>query len=715
MNILDMTLAASPMIVTVVIIRALAMNKLPKKTFIALWCVVLCRLFIPFAIPFRYSIHSMTSRVVSETPIPNFLINPGNAPILPAMDFAPGTDAPNAGAIPGQGSFLAQLSPYTLIWIAAAVFLGLFFVGMHIRCRTDYRMALPVRNTFIADWMKQHPLKRAVQIRVSDKIAAPLTYGVLRPVILLPKCLDWTDEKNLRYILAHEFTHIRRFDIMKKWLLVAAVCVHWFNPLVWVMYILANRDIELSCDETVVRSFGETMKSSYALALIGMEERRSRLFPLSNSFSKNATEERIRAIMKIQKKSMIAITVALLMVVGVTTVFATSAQGRADDNSPAQNTAAELPKELEEKYDLLLDFRFDGYRDMTISEYQNAVNAKFAEKEQAYFDMLNSVDEGLLAMRYTDSDAFFIANTLISLTAERWNKWEFRAYVPSSGADIPPVEYAISRSILDGNKLTVGQHEDMLTDILNSMQTLVTDNTGADGVNASGIRAGAQALATKHTSDALTVKLDVGIPQESAPSGGISANSDSGEQIDPASQADYQLLLDTFKVNGYADMSVGDYTALVQSAFNDENSPFPAAYEKVLGDFIRGETPSTLSSEDAYFLSMTLGRTVDEYIANHQSNYAADSHPVIQQFHFSEITVQYNIEYEVLDGDRLTVSQRDTKVTAVLEELANYIETQNLSSSDKAALQDKVNTVCQQHTDSLLRFSGEVSHFIKHE
>ena len=63
----------------------------------------------------------------------------------------------------------------------------------------------------------------------------------------------------------------------------------------------------------------------------------------------------------------------------------------------------------------------------------------------------------------------------------------------------------------------------------------------------------------------------------------------------------------------------------------------------------------------------------------------------------------------------LTVSQRDTKVTAVLEELANYIETQNLSNSDKAALQDKVNTVCQQHTDSLLRFSGEVSHFIQHE
>ncbi len=93
-----------------------------------------------------------------------------------------------------------------------------------------------------------------MEIRQSDRIAALLTYGVLRPVVLIPKQTDWTDETRLKVILTHEFVHIRRFDTLTKLLLAAALCIHWFNPFVWVMYVLANRDIELSCDETVVRT-----------------------------------------------------------------------------------------------------------------------------------------------------------------------------------------------------------------------------------------------------------------------------------------------------------------------------------------------------------------------------------------------------------------------------------------------------------------------------
>ena len=119
--------------------------------------------------------------------------------------------------------------------------------------------------------------------------------------------------------------HIRRFDSITKLVLIAVLCVHWFNPLVWVMYILANRDIELSCDEAVVRLFGETTKAAYARALISMEETRSGLTPLCNNFSKNAIEERITAIMKIKKASIFSLVVALALVVGVTTAFATSA------------------------------------------------------------------------------------------------------------------------------------------------------------------------------------------------------------------------------------------------------------------------------------------------------------------------------------------------------------------------------------------------------
>lgn len=105
----------------------------------------------------------------------------------------------------------------------------------------------------------------------------------------------------LSLCLEHEFVHIKRLDGLTKLILIAALCLHWFNPLVWVMVVLANRDLELSCDEAVVRLFGEQVKSAYARTLIHMEEIKSGCLPLCSNFSKNAIEERITAIMKIKK------------------------------------------------------------------------------------------------------------------------------------------------------------------------------------------------------------------------------------------------------------------------------------------------------------------------------------------------------------------------------------------------------------------------------
>ena len=84
----------------------------------------------------------------------------------------------------------------------------------------------------------------------------------------------------------------------QKILFAAVLCIHWFNPLVWVMYVLANRDIELSCDAWVIRMMGEKNRSSYALMLIKMEEKRSGMSALYSHFGKNAISERIEAIMK---------------------------------------------------------------------------------------------------------------------------------------------------------------------------------------------------------------------------------------------------------------------------------------------------------------------------------------------------------------------------------------------------------------------------------
>lgn len=334
MSLLQISFTGAIIILVIVVIRALAINRLPKKTFLALWGIALLRLLIPLSLPSMYSAYSVIERntpamqTIRNTPVTNFF------PVAPngAMTVLPST----AGTVEAGTS----IPVWTVIWAVGAVACFLFFAASYIRCRREFQISLPIKNDFVEGWLAAHKSNRPLTIRQSSRIFAPLTYGVFRPVILMPKVTDWNDTKSLQYVLAHEYTHIRRFDALTKLVLTAALCIHWFNPLVWVMYILANRDIELSCDEAVVRIFGQETKSTYARTLISMEETKSGLTPLCNSFSKNAIEERVTAIMKIKKTSLIAIFVAVALVAGITVAFATSAA--CEDDLPASENTQQM-------------------------------------------------------------------------------------------------------------------------------------------------------------------------------------------------------------------------------------------------------------------------------------------------------------------------------------------------------------------------------------
>ena len=212
-----------------------------------------------------------------------------------------------------------------------------FFVVSYVRCYREFQTSLPVKNAFTVRWLRCHRLKRRIQIRQSDRISAPLTYGILKPVILMPKKTDWENSQQLKYVLLHEYTHICRFDMVTKLIAALALCIHWFNPFVWAMYILFNRDIELSCDESVVRHFGENTKSFYARTLITMEEKKSGLTPLYNSFSRNAIEERIGAIMKIKKITIWILVASVLIIMAIVIPFATSAKDSEAEKQQAES------------------------------------------------------------------------------------------------------------------------------------------------------------------------------------------------------------------------------------------------------------------------------------------------------------------------------------------------------------------------------------------
>lgn len=319
MSLLQMSFLGTVIILLIVVLRAVLINRLPKKTFLILWWIALIRLLVPFSIKSVTSIYSLLQSIYSD--------------INPVRTAQTTTFLPIHGNMPEIANGLSEamvqrtesISILSVIWLAGLLLCFGFFAVSYIKCYREFRFSLPVENDILEAWKEKHPLKRSLSIRQTETIAAPLSYGVIRPVILMPKNTEWKNIYQLRYVLEHEYVHIRRLDMLTKLIMIAAVCIHWFNPLVWVMYILFNRDLELSCDETVVRRFGMDIKSVYATALISMEEKKSGLTPLCNSFSKNAIEERIRAIMKIKKTSKFAVMISAVLVIGVTGGFATSA------------------------------------------------------------------------------------------------------------------------------------------------------------------------------------------------------------------------------------------------------------------------------------------------------------------------------------------------------------------------------------------------------
>ena len=326
MSLLQMSFTGGILILAVIVIRALAINMLPKKAFNALWWISVVRLMIPFSIPSAFSVYSLMGSHA-----------PGNG--SQAIRVLPIGASGQAASMPD--SITNAVSTWTVVWAAGVLVCAVLFSLAYWKCRKEFQTSIPVGNDFTENWLSVHQQGRRISIRQSGRFSAPLTYGVLHPVILMPTSTKWENTDSLAYVLAHEYVHIRRFDSIRKLVLIVVLCVHWFNPLVWVMYILANRDIELSCDEAVVRFFGENTKAAYARALISMEETRSGLTPLCNNFSKNGIEERITAIMKIKKTTVFSLVLAGFIVVGTATAFATSANAQQAE-SVGQGSGTEI-------------------------------------------------------------------------------------------------------------------------------------------------------------------------------------------------------------------------------------------------------------------------------------------------------------------------------------------------------------------------------------
>ena len=369
MSLVQMSLSAALMIVAIIILRALTIERFPKKTFLVLWWIALLRLLIPFSIPSVMSIYSWISPDVPKAvhqevqeitesqstsepvlKIPSEILQNASpqedaVSVVPEqtrsevvenstqfeMTPLPDTDIEYVEVKPSKSFSEIFFDALPAIWGIGIGVIAAFFGINYWKGVREFRMSLPVENEFVNEWLSSHQLRRNITIRQYDCIHTPLTYGIFRPVILLPKESLEQSPSTLNFILAHEWVHIRRFDCVTKILLTATLCIHWMNPLVWVMYLLFNRDIELSCDETVLNLLGRNRRSDYALALIDMEEQKGGFASFASGFGRNAIEERIRAIMKMKKASLITILAAVVVVACVSILFATSAKNNPID------------------------------------------------------------------------------------------------------------------------------------------------------------------------------------------------------------------------------------------------------------------------------------------------------------------------------------------------------------------------------------------------
>ncbi len=371
MGVLEMTLTGGVMALVITGLRAILLNKLPKRTFVFLWEIAMLRLILPISIPAATSVYSLFSLFGSSSTTMT------NIPMIPNAGTGGDLQAAESSL---QESFQAGvfIPVCAVVWLAGTAIMSAGFAAGYVIVYRRYRCAAIVKGGYAEEWLSEQKIRRNVRIRRSEQAVSPLTYGILHPTILLPESLENKQSDQLTYVLMHEMTHIRRFDMLRKIAAAAVLCIHWFNPAVWVLYGLYNRDIELACDEAVVRKMKGDCRSAYAMALIGMEEKRRGFSSLYNHFSKNAIEERIVAIMKTKKPGVISAIAALALTLGVICGFTTSA---ATNEGPAVETSivnAALPANAnnegsEQKPFQRYIFDDDTIREVSEDEFQSVL------------------------------------------------------------------------------------------------------------------------------------------------------------------------------------------------------------------------------------------------------------------------------------------------------------------------------------------------------
>ncbi len=284
-SLLEMSLMGGGMVLLTLLIKYLARNRLPHGVTAFMWGLTLLRLTLPFSIPSPVSL----------------------------LGLIQGAPQAQAAAAPVWQS-TAQPIPFQAghVFLLGTAVCALLFLAAILRQKRVLDTALPAPLTQeLKNILALQRLSRPVGVYTSDRISTPLVYGLARHRIVLPAGANISGEA-LYYVITHECVHIKRHDALKKLLLMLVVCLHWFNPLIWLMAAAVRRDMELGCDKKVLALCGFSARASYARTLLSLEGGKRFSGILMDHFSRSPLEMRIRSIMTVKKTALPGILAAVL-------------------------------------------------------------------------------------------------------------------------------------------------------------------------------------------------------------------------------------------------------------------------------------------------------------------------------------------------------------------------------------------------------------------
>ncbi|MBO8464280.1 MAG: DUF5301 domain-containing protein [Firmicutes bacterium] len=297
LQILNMSSIASIVIIFVLIARVF-LRKVPKIFSYALWFVVLFRLICPFSFESVYSLLPIKENLIPQDMMYDNTLN---------MDV--GVTIINHAVHDTRPSVVEEVSIHSIqVWmfIGSVLWLigigGLFFYS------------------FITFFRLKQCLKTAVayknNIFLSDRIETAFVIGIFSPRIYLPFHLKESEQE---YILLHEQTHIKRLDHVIRFISFLVLCVHWFNPFVWIAFFASGKDMEMSCDEAVIRKIGKDKKKEYSISLLNLAIGRKIVGGTPISFGEGDTKSRIKNVLNYRKPTFwgILFTVLIVLCIGI--------------------------------------------------------------------------------------------------------------------------------------------------------------------------------------------------------------------------------------------------------------------------------------------------------------------------------------------------------------------------------------------------------------